>query len=228
MDDVVAGVDQRVRLLLFFGLAPDELLDVRVVGVEDHHLGRAAGLAAGLDDAREGVEALHEAERAAGASAAPEQAVLLAQRAERLVPVPEPHLKSMPSVLARSRIDSSVSCTELMKQAEHWGGAGVRCQLADRVRRLVVIPAIAAVLFFHAHVEPDRRIEAGLLVQHQVRQFVTEVLGIVERGEIAVVDAPLRDRVHDAVNELRRRCDSRSGDPIRPWKYLLATMLVAV
>src|SRR6266404_3267880 len=31
------------------------------------------------------------------------------RKAERLVPVPEPHLKSMPSVLARSRMDSSES-----------------------------------------------------------------------------------------------------------------------
>src|SRR5579859_1622812 len=37
---------------------------------------------------------------------------------ERLLPVPDPNLKSMPSVLARSRIDSIVSLTELMKQAE--------------------------------------------------------------------------------------------------------------
>src|SRR4051812_43690682 len=42
---------------------------------------------------------------------------------DRLVPVPEPHLKSMPSVLARVRIDSMVSSTELMKQAEHCGSA---------------------------------------------------------------------------------------------------------
>src|SRR2546425_12951498 len=37
---------------------------------------------------------------------------------ERLVPVPEPNLKSMPSILTSSRIDSIVSWTELMKQAE--------------------------------------------------------------------------------------------------------------
>src|SRR6478609_9162638 len=42
---------------------------------------------------------------------------------ERLVPVPEPYLKSMPSVLARPRIDSIESSTELMKQAEHCGCA---------------------------------------------------------------------------------------------------------
>src|SRR5437870_5973451 len=40
---------------------------------------------------------------------------------ERLLPVPEPHLNSMPSVLARSRIEPIVSSTELMKHAEHCG-----------------------------------------------------------------------------------------------------------
>src|SRR5919197_3123050 len=37
---------------------------------------------------------------------------------ERFVPVPEPNLKSIPSVLARSRIDSIESWIELMKHAE--------------------------------------------------------------------------------------------------------------
>src|SRR5688572_9514749 len=41
--------------------------------------------------------------------------------ADRLLPVPEPNLNSMPSVLARVRIDSIVSSTELIKQAEHCG-----------------------------------------------------------------------------------------------------------
>src|SRR5262245_26474814 len=40
---------------------------------------------------------------------------------ERFVPVPEPYLKSIPSVRARVRIESIVSCTELMKHAEHCG-----------------------------------------------------------------------------------------------------------
>src|SRR5215469_8266511 len=40
------------------------------------------------------------------------------RRTDRLVPVPDPNLKSMPSVLASSRIDSIVSSTELMKHAE--------------------------------------------------------------------------------------------------------------
>src|SRR6185295_12049173 len=42
---------------------------------------------------------------------------------DRLVPVPEPYLNSMPSVLANPRIDSIESSTELMKHAEHCGWA---------------------------------------------------------------------------------------------------------
>ena len=41
--------------------------------------------------------------------------------ADRLLPVPEPYLKSIPSVRARPRIESIVSSTELMKHAEHCG-----------------------------------------------------------------------------------------------------------
>src|ERR1700753_2616989 len=44
-------------LLLLARLGLDELLDVRVVDVEDHHLGRAPGGTAGLDRARRGVGA---------------------------------------------------------------------------------------------------------------------------------------------------------------------------
>src|ERR1700722_17907851 len=51
----------------------------------------------------------------------PESTSIDPRMGERLVPVPEPHLKSMPSVLARVRIESSESSTELIKQAEHWG-----------------------------------------------------------------------------------------------------------
>src|SRR5437764_14975812 len=40
---------------------------------------------------------------------------------DRLLPVPDPHLNSMPPVLARVRVESSESWTEWMKQAEHRG-----------------------------------------------------------------------------------------------------------
>src|ERR1044071_4260631 len=40
---------------------------------------------------------------------------------ERLLPVPDPNLNSIPSVLASVRMESIVSSTELMKHAEHCG-----------------------------------------------------------------------------------------------------------
>src|SRR5437879_13105510 len=48
----------------------------------------------------------------------PDSCSLDERSTDRLVPVPLPNLKSMPSVLARSRIDSIESWTELMKHAE--------------------------------------------------------------------------------------------------------------
>src|SRR4029077_7620574 len=41
--------------------------------------------------------------------------------ADRFEPGPGPNLNSIPAVLARPRIDSMVSLTALMKQAESWG-----------------------------------------------------------------------------------------------------------
>src|SRR5258706_139750 len=42
---------------------------------------------------------------------------------EKLVPVPDPHLNSIPSVLASVRMESMVSSTALMKHAQHCCGA---------------------------------------------------------------------------------------------------------
>src|SRR5688572_6744408 len=44
---------------------------------------------------------------------------------DRFVPVPEPYLNSIPSVRARVRIESIVSLTLLMKQAEHCGSGSM-------------------------------------------------------------------------------------------------------
>jgi hypothetical protein len=51
----------------------------------------------------------------------PERVSMEPRMLERLDPAPDPHLKSIPSVLARVRMESSESLTELMKQAEHCG-----------------------------------------------------------------------------------------------------------
>ena len=77
---VEAGVAQHPGLALLLGLAPHELLDVGVVGVEDDHLRRPAGLAARLDRAGRGVGAAHEAHRSAGRATAVEVLVAGADR----------------------------------------------------------------------------------------------------------------------------------------------------
>ena len=69
--------------------------------------------------------------------------------------MPEPYLKSIPSVFASSRIDCIVSWTELMKQAETCG-----CVL-------------------DAAVEPHRRVERDHLVEEQVGQLGLEGLGVL-------------------------------------------------
>src|SRR5205807_9111201 len=65
-----AGFTERARLALLDRLAPDELLDVGMIGVEDHHLGGAPRLPTRLDGPGGCVGAAHEAHRAAGGPAA--------------------------------------------------------------------------------------------------------------------------------------------------------------
>src|SRR6202041_2997843 len=51
----------------------------------------------------------------------PDRDSLLPRSDDKFVPVPEPHLNSMPSVLARFMMESMLSWTELMKHPEHCG-----------------------------------------------------------------------------------------------------------
>src|SRR5258708_32177306 len=51
----------------------------------------------------------------------PDSVSLLPRSVEKFVPVPEPHLNSIPSVRVSPIIDSMLSLTELMKHAEHCG-----------------------------------------------------------------------------------------------------------
>src|SRR5204863_8598087 len=77
-----AGRPEDARLSRLLGLAPDQLLDVRVVDVEDDHLRRAAGLAARLDRAGRGVGAAHERDRTGGVAALRELLLRRAQAGE--------------------------------------------------------------------------------------------------------------------------------------------------
>ena len=112
---VETSLRQHPRLALLTRLAPDELVDVRVIGVEDHHLRRAAGLAARLDRPGRGVGTAHEAHRARR-GAAPWSSSREDRMLERLTPAPEPPLKMVPSSTYQLRIADIESSTARMKQ----------------------------------------------------------------------------------------------------------------
>ena len=113
---VETGVAQHADLVLLARLGLDELLDVGVVDVEDDHLRRAPGRAAGLDRAGRGIGAAHEADRA-GRGAAGGQQFLRRADAREVQARTEPPLKIRPSSRYQFRIESIVSSTDRMKQA---------------------------------------------------------------------------------------------------------------
>ena len=174
---VEAGVAQRGRLVLLFGLAPDEVLDVRVVDVEDDHLRRAPGLAARLDRARPGVGAAHEADRAGGEAA-------LREVLDRAADVRE--------------VDPRAGAA-----AEDHPLLGVPVE--DRLHRVVDAQDEAGGalrLLLEADVEPDRRVEGRLLVQQDRGQLHLEGVGVLLGGEVAALAAPAGDRPGDAADHL--------------------------
>ena len=172
-----------------------------MVGVEDDHLGRAAGLAARLDDAGEGVEALHEADRAAGDAAA--RHLLLA---------------------APDGGEVDAGARAVLEQ--HGLGLGEVHDRAHRVLHGVDEAGRALGPLLHADVEPDGAVEGHLLVDEQVRQLRLEGLEVLVRGEVVLGGRPGRDGVDDPVDELPDAV-SRPGVPMWPRKYLLTTTLVA-
>ena len=124
---------------------------------------------------------------------------------ERLVPVPDPHLKSMPSVLARVRMESSESCTELMKQAEHCGLVypvtpnSTFCVLRIPVPVAAVGVGLDAIA---AYVEPDGRVEGGVLANEDVSEFVVESGAVFGSAEVALAHAPIANGFGDARDKL--------------------------
>src|SRR5258708_16186019 len=133
----------------------------------------------------------------------PERVSRLPRRVEKLVPVPEPHLKSMPSVRVRPMIDSMLSCTELMKQAEHWG-LGWQPTLNHTGE-------LKAIFCSTSRWESSSRKASrdALLAKYPP-------------------SAPQRTTVSTTRPISWRTEASRSEVPGLPWKYLLATILVAV
>src|SRR5712692_579504 len=121
---------------------------------------------------------------------------------ERFVPVPEPYLKSMPSVLARVRIDSILSSILLMKHAESCG----RCS----------IPALNQTGLLKAAFWCTRRCVSS-------SRKISAASGVAKYP--CLFAHPWIVRTTRPINCLTLR--SRSGVPITPRKYFETTTLVA-
>ena len=177
---VVALFDEHMSLALLFHLAVDELGDVRVVHVEDHHFRRAPCFPAAFDDAGERVEALHKTHRTGSDAAAGKRFVAAAQ-AREIRPC------------ARTPFE------------EHPFGLG---QIHDRIH--VVLDRIdeagrALRLGLHADVEPHRGIERHFLLDKQVSQLVAKRIARFRRGEVAALFSPAHDGVRHAADKLPDR-----------------------
>src|SRR5207248_9380542 len=149
---------------------------------------------------------------------------------ERFVPVPDPHLKSIPSVLAKVRMESSESFTELIKQAEHCGlrypvtlkrtfaFSGSQCQFC-------------ASELGSRRSQPTLNHTGELNAARWSRRMYTSSSWKFS-ASVRLAKYPLRSPQWVMVSATRltsaRAPLSRSGVPICPWRYLLATMLAAV
>ena len=222
--------DEGVSLGFFFLFALDELDDVGMVDVEDDHLGGAASFAAGLDDAGEGVETFHEAERAAGGASAAEAFGGGTQRREigsgAAAPLEE-H--------AFGLRESEDGVERIFYRVDEAGGA-LRLAVAgdaelDLLRLRIPVPVAGVGIGLDAvaaDVEPDGRIEGGVLADEDVDELVVESGTVFGSLEVALGQSPVADGFGDAGDELadsglalgradfavqifaRRRCWSRS------------------
>src|SRR5438309_3469775 len=133
----------------------------------------------------------------------PDRVSLLPRRVEKFVPVPEPHLKSIPSVRVSPMIDSMLSLTELIKHAEH---CGLGCT-------------------------PTLNHTGELkLIFCSTSRWVSSSRKASRDGMSAKYphSSPQRTMVFTTRPISCRTDPSRWAVPGFPWKYLLATMLVAV
>ena len=209
--DLGAG-DERRNLLLFLHLPVDIGLDIRVIGVDDDHLRRAARGAAGLDRARRTVADLEEAHQARGAAAAGEALAFTAQgrevragaRAileEARLANPEVHDAAFVDEIVLHALDEAGMRLRMLV-----GGFRLR-QLAGLVVDIIVAlaGAIDAIGPMQAGVEPLRRIRRATLRRQHEAHFVVEGLGVGLGGEIATLPAPVGPAAGEAVGDFLHR-----------------------
>ena len=200
---VVAGLDEGPRLGFLLALALDEVDDVRVLDVEDDHLGGATGFATGLDDAGKGVKAAHEAEGAAGGAAAGEQFLRSANGGEICAGAGAPLEEHAFS------FGEGEDGVERVLNGVDEAGRALRLAVAgdgelDGAGVLIPVPVLGVGVGLEAiaaDVEPDGRVEGNFLMDEQVDELVVEDGCVFGRGEVAVLHAPVADCFSDTGDE---------------------------
>src|SRR5208282_1010338 len=181
--------------------------DVGMVDVEDDHLGGATSFASGLDNAGEGVETFHEAERTAGGASAAETFGGGAQRREigsgTAAPLEE-HAFGLGE--SENRVE------RIFYRIDEAGGA-LRIAVAgdaefDLLRLRIPVPVASVGVGLDAiaaDVEPDGRIEGGVLANEDVDELVVESGSVFGRLEVALGQSPVANGFGDPGDE---RADS--------------------
>ena len=209
--DLRAG-DEGGDLLLLDHLPVDELLDVGMVGVDDHHLGGAARGAARLDGAGGAVADLEEAHQAGGLAAAGETLAFAAQprevRAGARAVFEQPRL-AHPQIHDPAFVDEIVG--------DRLDEAGVRLRMLVGGLRLgelaglevdvemALARAVDAVGPVQPGVEPLRRVRRRHLHRQHVDELVEEGAGVLLGVEIAALPAPIGPGAGEPLEHLLRR-----------------------
>ena len=189
---------QRGDLLLFLNLPVDVLLDVRMIDVDDDHLGRPARGAAGFDGARGPVADLEEAHQARRLAAARQGFVLTAQGRE-VGPGARAVLEQ--PCLTDPKVHDPAVAYQVVVDALDEAGMGLRMliggiggdQLAGLEINVMVTlgRAVDAVSPMKARVEPLRRIGRGHLLGQHEAHFVEIGLGVGFGIEVPTFPAPV-------------------------------------
>ncbi len=209
--DLRAG-HQRGHLLLLEHLPVDEVLDIRVIHVADHHLRRAPRRAARLDGARRPVADLQEAHQPRRLAAARKALIGRAQAREvgaraRAV-LEEPRL-------AGPEIHDAAIVHQIVGDRLDEAGMGLRMLVGGgRLGQLpgleidVVMPlprTVDAVGPVQPGVEPLRAVRRAHLARQHVAHLVVIGAGIRLGGEVAALPAPIGPGPGQPVEDLPRR-----------------------
>ena len=220
---VVTGADDRVQmdvrqpgsghqgrhLLLLVDLPVDERPDVRVVDVDDHHLGGAARGAARFDGAGGAVADLQEAHQARGL-AAPRQGLVGGPEAGEIGARAGPVFEQ--ARLAHPQVHDAALVDQVVVDALDETGVGLG-MLVSRLRRgrfagpVVHVPValgrpVDAVGPVKPGVEPLGRVGRAHLGAQHVAHLVEVGAGVGLRIEVAALPAPIGPGAGQAVEDL--------------------------